>query len=80
MFSLDFCVLFGFFVSYLDIFGRFLDFLCPIWGSYLEIFSRFMEILYHFPGDFQSFLEMNVADLQDSWQGTGQQAGKRAAP
>ena len=45
-----FCVLFGFFVSYLDIFGRFLDFLCPIW-RFVVAFGDFQS----FYGDFVSF-------------------------
>ena len=45
-----FSVLFGFFVSYLDIFGRFLDFLCPIW-RFVVAFGDFQS----FYGDFVSF-------------------------
>ena len=63
-------ILFGYFVSYLDIlcaiwiFPVFLDILCPIWifVSYLEIFSHFMEI---YVADLLEFLQ-GRADRQES--------------
>ncbi len=75
-----FSVLFGDFLSFsLEIFSHFLfgdfqsfffgDFQSGIWRfsvDFVEIFSRFMEIF--------------VADLLVSGQGTGRKAGKRAAP